>query len=80
MQMKEMLEHCRVIKPGDDATHLSMGSPTGRFYVSCSNYDRFMDAFAVCLTAPCSIPSLVEQHRHVGPVIVDIGPAKLAGG
>ena len=72
--MKELLKNYRVVKPGDDATHLSMGSPTGRFYVSCSDYERFMDAFAALLAVPFnrSIPSLVELHRHVGPVIIDI--------
>jgi len=78
-----LLEKHRV-KKGDNAqryTHFSMGAPAGRFYVPASDHDQLMDAYVAFLSAAATpLPSMVEAHRHVGPIVVDIDLRQAASG
>ena len=45
----------------------------GKFYVTAAHSDAFMDAYGECMDAGLfGAFSLVERHRHIGPVVVDI--------
>jgi hypothetical protein len=63
------------LPPGSpiEPTHTSMTG--GKYYVPGVESDAFVDAYAACVACKqegtCA-PSIVEQHRHVGPVVIDI--------
>ena len=52
------------------ASHVSMAG--GRFHVLGIDHGAFMDLWAAVLEAGDIPPPLVEMHRPVGPVVVDI--------
>jgi len=60
------------LPPGSpiEPTHTSMTG--GKYYVPGVESDSFVDAYAACKQEGTCAPSIVEQHRHVGPVVVDI--------
>ena len=56
-------------------THASMGGRlgVGKFYVAAQHSETFMAAYGECVDAGLlGFFSLVESHRHIGPVVVDI--------
>lgn len=55
-------------------THTSMGIPfCGSFAMDARTQDDFMDAYADALDAGhVGHFSMVEQHRHMGPVTIDV--------
>ena len=69
-----MLKECRVVG-AHDFTHASMGGrfATGKFYVTATHSEAFMAAYGGCMDAGLfGTFSLVECHRHIGPVVVDL--------
>ena len=70
-----ILQKCRVKNGGDDYTHASMGLRPGRgkFYISVAQIDGFMAEYGAALNDGCFGEfALVEQHRHIGPVVIDL--------
>lgn len=67
---------CKLLKSfevpsGNDVTHTSMAG--GRYYIPSYGIPAFMAAYARVVAGPGRHElSLVEQHRHVGPVLIDI--------
>ena len=51
-------------------SHTSMGG--GRYKVGAAAHAELMAAWGAELEAGRELPALVEQHRHIGPVVVDI--------
>ena len=71
---------------GCEKTHTSMGGAggPGSFYVPGVGHDALINAWGVTLDegGTSELPALVERHRHIGPVLVDIdlrqeGPSRL---
>ena len=63
------------VKGDVDFSHASMGLRPcrGKFYMNASQVERFMVEYGKSLDAGfVGEFALVEQHRHIGPVVVDI--------
>ena len=51
------------------STHTAMNG--GKYYVPGNEFDEFLSAYIEAMNAGKFL-SIVEQHRYIGPVIVDI--------
>lgn len=71
--LNDMLAAC-VAPKGHDVTHTSLRGGGGRYYVPSSRAEELYDLYAdaVCDAAGVGEASLVEQHRHIGPVVIDL--------
>eukprot|EP00798_Chlamydomonas_sp_ICE-L_P013161 gene13161-biopygen2113 len=56
-------------RTGASPTHTAMNG--GKYYVAANAYDEFMSAYIEAMNAGKFL-SIVEQHRYIGPAIVDI--------
>eukprot|EP00798_Chlamydomonas_sp_ICE-L_P000957 gene957-biopygen2286 len=56
-------------RTGASPTHTAMNG--GKYYVAANAYDEFMSAYIEAINAGKFL-SIVEQHRYIGPAIVDI--------
>ena len=59
----------------DEYTHASMGLRpfAGKFHIPSSRHDEFMAAYGGALEdGHLGAYALVERHRHIGPVVIDI--------
>ena len=78
----ELLLRRSKASPSSLLTHTSMGGSgcfPGSFAMDVRTQDEFMDAYAAALDAGRQAQaqaivdlSIVERHRHIGPVVVDI--------
>jgi hypothetical protein len=67
--LEDVLRSCKVAR-GADTTHTSLRG--GAYYVPAAKHDTLMDAYVERLQAGATDLALVERHRHIGPVLVDI--------
>jgi hypothetical protein len=51
-------------------THTSLSG--GSYYVPAASNDEFLDAYVDCVVKGCTDLHLVERHRAVGPVLIDL--------
>ena len=65
------LTTCRVGKEHEGYTHVSLGPPTGAFYIKSSQHTKFLEGYCVALDRGEDL-HLAERHRHIGPVVVDL--------
>ncbi len=66
--LSQMLAECKVPR-GHDATHTSLAG--GAYYIPAAGHDTLFAAYTAALRASASL-ALVEQHRHIGPVAIDL--------
>jgi hypothetical protein len=69
-----ILRGCRV-NGTHDYTHASMGlrPGCGKFYINANLGEKFMAEYGAALDAGCFGQfALVEQHRHISPVVIDL--------
>ena len=56
--------------PPEALSHTSMSK--GKYIVSSLKHAELMAAWGAAVDAGRKLPALVERHRHIGPVVIDI--------